>query len=107
MKNFIALLAFAAVISVDKSEAYQLSHKSHQRDAEDVEDVDQTDLCEYDFVACSKTFNLSQKKILGSQTQEEQKMDIENGEAFRNTLVYNQNMEDSAPPRYDAHVIDE
>ena len=55
MKNFIAFLAFAAVISVDKTEAYQLRHKSHQRDGEDVENP--SDLCEYDFVECSKSFH--------------------------------------------------
>ena len=58
MKNLFGFLAIAAVIQVDKSEAFQLSHKSHQRDAEDdVENVDQTDLCEYDFVECSKSFH--------------------------------------------------
>ena len=56
MKNFIALLTFAAVISVDESSAYQLVHKSHQKDNGEVDD---TDMCEYDVDACTKTFNRS------------------------------------------------
>ena len=81
MKSLIAILAFAAVNSVDKTQAYQLSHKSQQRDAEDVEN-NQSDLCEYDFEACTKTFNRSQKKELGSKTKEEQQADINSSEAF-------------------------
>ena len=102
MKNFIAILAFAAVISVDKVEAYKLSHKSHQRDDQDAENP--SDLCEYDFEACTRTFNRSQKQILGQKTQEEQQADIQDSEQFRVGASYSQNGQDSAPTKYDAHA---
>ena len=59
MKNFIALIAFAAVISLDKCSAYQLSHKSQQKDGGEPDD---NAMCDYDFEACTKTFNHAQKK---------------------------------------------
>ena len=81
-----------------------MSHKSHQRDAEDdVENVDQSDLCEYDFVECSKSFHKSQKTFLNNKTEEEQKEELESSEAFRNTWSYNQNGNDKAPTRYNDH----
>ena len=90
MKNFIAILAFTAVISVDKSEAYQLSHKSHQR--WDVKEPEQEDMCEYDFEACTKTFNHAQKKEqheLGMITDDEKNKEIAGIEDTANAFMYN------------------
>ena len=101
MKNFV-ILAFAAILSFEEIGAYQLKHRSHQRDAEEAES--QSDLCEYDFETCTRNFNRSQKKILGSKTEEEQKAEIENSEQFQVGSSYSQNGKDAAPTKYDAHA---